>query len=185
MKYSTARACSCCDQEKTTDEFYTRTSNGKQYLESYCKTCSKIKSRERRNRNITPEKREHRNKRVRKWYSDFRKSPENRPRCVLRDSKQYDKRNGYHNDLDLPFIENELAKGCFYCEETEIQITLDRIDNNKGHSKDNVTPSCIRCNLIRRNMPYDAWVVVAEAIKIARMNGLFGMWTGRIHENGG
>src|ERR1700733_11330148 len=34
---------------------------------------------------------------------------------------------------------------------------LDRIDNSKGHSLDNVIPSCATCNFARRNMPIEAF----------------------------
>jgi hypothetical protein len=49
---------------------------------------------------------------------------------------------------------------CFYCRERMLllfnikkdmkQWTLDRLDNNIGHSKDNVVISCLKCNLDRR-----------------------------------
>jgi hypothetical protein len=58
-------------------------------------------------------------------------------------------------------------------------MTLDRIDNDKGHTEDNVVPACIRCNYTRRSMPYEAWLVVAKGMREARERGLFGEWTGR------
>jgi len=59
-------------------------------------------------------------------------------------------------------------------------MTLDRIDNDKGHTQDNVVPACIRCNYARRSMPYEAWLVVAKGMREAREQGLFGDWTGRV-----
>ena len=54
---------------------------------------------------------------------------------------------------------------CFYCK-TKItllyklvreptQWTLDRIDNSKGHSKDNTVVACLKCNLQRRIIDID------------------------------
>jgi len=60
-------------------------------------------------------------------------------------------------------------------------MTLDRIDDAKGHTADNVVPACIRCNYARRDMPYKAWLVVAKAMRKARALGLFGNWTGAVH----
>lgn len=59
-------------------------------------------------------------------------------------------------------------------------MTLDRIDNDKGHTQDNVVPACIRCNYVRKNMPYEAWIVVAEGMRKAREAGLFEGWSGRV-----
>jgi len=61
-------------------------------------------------------------------------------------------------------------------------MTLDRINNEKGHTADNVIPACYRCNLIRRDMPYDAWMHVAPSIRSAREAGLFRDWIGGIRK---
>lgn len=47
-------------------------------------------------------------------------------------------------------IENILTKPCHYCGDTN-RIGCDRIDNSKGHTKDNVVPCCIECNTARNN----------------------------------
>ena len=42
---------------------------------------------------------------------------------------------------------------CHYCKQptTSTGVALDRIDNDKGYSIDNVLPCCTRCNLTRGN----------------------------------
>lgn len=55
-------------------------------------------------------------------------------------------------------------------------MTLDRIDNDKAHTKENVVPACIRCNMIRGSMPYEAWINIAPSIKNTYELGLFGNW---------
>jgi hypothetical protein len=62
-------------------------------------------------------------------------------------------------------------------------MTLDRIDNTIGHVKTNVKPACIRCNLLRRNMPYAAWLMLVPAVKKARKFGLFDGWLFQISGN--
>lgn len=58
------------------------------------------------------------------------------------------------------------AKGrCLYCSKTVLmrlyvprsrgQWTLDRIDNTRGHSSDNVVIACLGCNLRRRCRDYN------------------------------
>lgn len=39
---------------------------------------------------------------------------------------------------------------CAYCDSVD-QLTLDRIDNTKGHTKDNTIVACNSCNSIRMN----------------------------------
>lgn len=47
-------------------------------------------------------------------------------------------------------IENILTKPCFYCGDTN-RIGCDRIDNKKGHTKENVVPCCVECNTARND----------------------------------
>ena len=56
---------------------------------------------------------------------------------------------------------------CFYCQQNVFilyelirenkQWTLDRIDNDKGHNKDNVVISCLECNLQRKKTAKDSF----------------------------
>jgi hypothetical protein len=64
---------------------------------------------------------------------------------------------------------------CFYCKKTvhilyenvrePLQWTLERIDNDFGHNKNNVEIACLSCNLRRRTMKYERYVLTQE-IKI-------------------
>lgn len=102
-------------------------------------------------------------------------------KTVLMDSRKADRKNGRENDLDLGFVRGFVEGACTYCGETELRMTLDRIDNTLGHLKSNVVGACERCNYARRDMPYAAWLVVAKAMREARDAGLFGVWSGGIH----
>ncbi len=87
---------------------------------------------------------------------------------------QQDKKNGiYHNDfiinmddLILKMVESKMK--CFYCIRecmflyreiyTNNQWTLDRIDNNLGHTNKNTVICCLKCNLSRGNINHDRFV---------------------------
>ena len=98
---------------------------------------------------------------------------------ILRDSKGSDKKYNRENDLTKEFIEETVKDGCSYCGEKLLRMTLDRIDNTLGHLMSNVVPACIRCNYTRGSMPYQAWLCLADGMKRAKENDLFGDWTGR------
>lgn len=81
----------------------------------------------------------------------------------------YRLRDWKHNmefDLDKDwFIKNILNKPCIYCGSTN-KIGADRIDNSKGHIKDNVVPCCYVCNVTRgNNFTFDEMCILGQAIK--------------------
>src|SRR5665647_1084633 len=130
------------------------------------------------------------NERARDWYRRNRevvglqrkhRRREAVAQMILLDARRSDRRRKRTNDLDLEFVSQMIRKPCGYCGETAIRKTLDRIDNSLGHVRSNVVVACERCNLVRRNMPFDAWVVVARSMRRARTLELFGDWTGAIH----
>lgn len=98
---------------------------------------------------------------------------------VLADCRKFDKRSGWVSDLTTRFVEELLSKPCSYCGEEEGRMSLDRIDNSIGHLQSNVVTSCLRCNYVRRDMPSEAWALVARGMREARERGLFGSWSGR------
>ncbi|MBA4311363.1 MAG: hypothetical protein C0417_01915 [Chlorobiaceae bacterium] len=62
-----------------------------------------------------------------------------------------DKRKRYEYDLNIEWlIKNILYQRCIYCH-SDIHVGCDRVDNNKGHTKDNVVPCCFICNTVRGN----------------------------------
>jgi len=98
---------------------------------------------------------------------------------IVLDSKKSDRKRGRENTLELEHVEDLIAQGCSYCGERNMRMTLDRIDNNLGHVHDNVIAACIRCNYLRRDIPYSAWLILVPAIREVVRRGLFGTWTGR------
>lgn len=76
-----------------------------------------------------------------------------------------DKRRGFHNDITIDFLRSEMSKPCVYCGDTE-QIGLDRVDNKKGHTKENVVPCCYDCNCARMdNFTFDEMKLIGEVVR--------------------
>lgn len=79
--------------------------------------------------------------------------------------KLSDTKKGYDYNIDLEFAENLIKDGCIYCGDTS-RIGLDRIDNKKGHIKDNVVPACYICNTTRMDhFSHEEMLVIGETIK--------------------
>jgi len=105
-----------------------------------------------------------------------RNDPTQRPKWIVYDSRSSDRKFKRENDLDASFVTECIKNGCSYCDSQEGMLVLDRKDNSIGHVKDNVNASCYRCNFLRGDMPYEAWLMLVPAIKEVRKAGLFGNW---------
>lgn len=97
--------------------------------------------------------------------------------------KQQDKKNNiFHDDYFIHFddmIKKMVSSKmlCYYCacdclflyEDSyqDTQWTLDRIDNNKGHTDSNTVICCLKCNLSRGNIHHDRFVE-SKKIRIVR-----------------
>ena len=67
---------------------------------------------------------------------------------------------------------NKCELTCYYCKQEMVvlydisremkQWTVDRIDNNKGHDKDNFHLACLECNLKRRKQPDDKFLFTKQ-----------------------
>lgn len=68
---------------------------------------------------------------------------------------------------------------CLYCNgESKIfykfvrdtnQWSLDRIDNNYGHNKDNVEISCLKCNLRRKTITTEKYILTKQIVNIKKI----------------
>jgi len=173
--------CKQCGTPKPENEFYTNRTAGKEYRKKVCSTCDNKKRGKRRVRSYA-----HRcldplfKQKASAWQKKYRSDPKNVAALIYKDSRKGDKKLGRDNDLDRAWIKETIADGCSYCGETELRMTLDRMDNTKGHTKDNVRAACIRCNFIRRAMPFSAWLCIVNGMREAREQGAFGDWVGSI-----
>ena len=168
------KLCNTCQTMKPVAEMVKMKKNGKTYIRGRCKACDSKRASAyhqqddgRWNESIKQQRKAHRAAGT---------QPE---KFIFWDSRGSDRKRGVENDLTQEFIREALKNGCSYCGETEIRMTLDRVDNDLGHTQANVVAACIRCNYTRKNMPHAAWLVVAESMRAAREAGLFNGWTGR------
>jgi len=141
---------------------------GKIHYRSRCLDCERKRKREWA-----------KNNKIQILAQQRRKRAEDPAWAAWRDSKYRDAKLDLTHNLSREAVAEIVAKPCCYCGEIKLRMTMDRIDNTLGHIQGNVVPACIRCNYTRKNMPYEAWIVVAQAMKYARAKGLFGKWTGR------
>lgn len=54
-----------------------------------------------------------------------------------------------------------IKQPCFYCGESELVHTIDRIDSKQGYVEGNVVPACLMCNVAKNKYSQDvflAWV---------------------------
>ena len=90
----------------------------------------------------------------------------------LADYRYMDKRDG-HKVCDYTYDELLYilsTNTCMYCGSVE-RLTLDRIDNNGGHTKDNTVVACNWCNMMRGNK-YSAEEMEAVGPLIERISEL-------------
>lgn len=169
-----SKICRTCNQPKLLNQFERQEKNGKVYWRSQCNECKNKRDYQRTKAH--PEK--YLRKRIRN--AEQRRDANKRARFILSDSRLYDRQHHLDNDLDKEFVEQLITGGCAYCGTTKLRIGLDRIDNTLGHLRSNVNAACTRCNFIRRDMPYPAWMTLVPSIRQAVENGLFGDWEGGI-----
>ena len=75
---------------------------------------------------------------------------------------------GFDNicDIDIDWmINNIITQHCVYCGDDK-RVGCDRIDNNKGHTKDNVVPCCYDCNCARNNnFSFEEMKIIGKTIR--------------------
>lgn len=83
-------------------------------------------------------------------HNDYRNTPIGRANNLMSSYRYTDKRDGYPETVDFDaewLLEAILLKPCAHCGKTGWDIIgCNRLDNTKGHTKDNVEPCCKECN---------------------------------------
>ena len=173
------KICTKCKTQKSLDNFPKRTSAGKEYFHSFCSICKNLDSKRYRSARPTG----FYNGDYEKYERKYRLDPSKRGKYILIDCQKSDRKKGLECDLDRIFVDECIKIPCAYCGDNDCKKTLDRIDNTLGHLKYNVVTCCIRCNLTRGDMPYDAWLCLIDGMKKARTLGFFGDWEGKFKRN--
>lgn len=84
--------------------------------------------------------------------------------------------------IDFSFVIHQLLESnldCFYCKKKvqiiyenvrePLQWSLERIDNEMGHNKDNVKIACLSCNLRRRTMYHERFIFTKQMCNIKKI----------------
>jgi len=87
--------------------------------------------------------------------------------------------------INLPFVLQKIIDSnfiCYYCHDTvqilyenvrePMQWTLDRIDNSFGHNIDNVEIACLNCNLRRKTIHYQRYLLTKQLSKVRKIDSL-------------
>jgi hypothetical protein len=93
-----------------------------------------------------------------------------------------DRKRGYIG-FDLTpdwFIEHILCQTCCYCG-TKSFLGADRLDNTRGHSKDNIVPACYPCNAMRGDrFTHEEMILLGSFIKEKLPHKIIGEQNGTI-----
>lgn len=68
-------------------------------------------------------------------------------------------------NLTLEEFESITKENCHYCGDSEVGV--DRINNREGYVENNVVPCCTTCNMMKKDLEYDAFL--AHVSKVQRL----------------
>lgn len=186
------KICTKCGNQKNESNF-SRIKRGKEDLRNWCRECCKTYRKERirkfnENGYLKIDKKVCGKCKTEKSVTEFgswKNSPDsfrnwckrcckkerddNRERELLLSYKTRDKRKGWICDLDVKWIKENISNhSCVFCGSTE-NIGCDRIDNLKGHTKENCQPCCSDCNRTRGDeFSVEEMKIIGQSIKTIR-----------------
>ena len=158
----TQKKCSKCNLLKNLDDFYT-TQRGNR-----CKECLLNVTRNyKRKKRLDPEHRikegiKQKERRVRLWQNTLLHDSKHRKLehtlTVSDINDMFEKQNGLCYWFNLPLLPSNKSKH-------PQQPSLDRLDRNKGYTKDNVVLCCYSANIGRNENDLDTWVQFINLLK--------------------
>jgi len=101
------------------------------------------------------------------WQSKYRKSPNQRYGHYRTGALS----RGRSFDISFEDFMTFWGKPCFYCHQKIETIGLDRIDNSRGYSKDNLSPCCRTCNSMKYSMSRETFL--RHCVIITAIHGQF------------
>ena len=158
----THKECSKCNKIKSFDDFY-KTQRG-----SRCKECLlEVTRNYKRKKRLDPEQRKkegilQKERRVRLWQNTLIHDSKHRKlenTLTIDDvNKMFDDQNGLCYWFGIPLIPSDKKKH-------PQQPSLDRIDGDKGYTKENVVLSCYSANIGRNENDLDTWLGFIKLLK--------------------
>ena len=158
------RTCSKCREYKPLNEENFHKSSSQSFGFAFlCKECENKRCVEKTN-NETVEQKEYKRKRL----NNYRKTNIGKAVSTLSGYLTFDKERGFYNNLDRDYILLMKEKTCIYCDFSS--TGLDRLDNTKGHTKENCVPCCKECNIARMdNFTYEEMLIIGIAIREVKL----------------
>lgn len=166
------KVCTKCGRELPLSEFgkHRITKDGLSY---WCKECSKQDNLQRSQRDkekrkkYRQEHKEEKLKYVKKYYKTLNGYCSHIKSAYIQEDKKHGRIVETLPDdyITLEYFMDAIKQPCFYCKEHKSfnEMGLDRIDNSKPHTIDNVVPCCTECNKKRGKKTYEEFL---EIIKI-------------------
>lgn len=168
------KRCSRCKKEKDENEFY----KDKHRPDGLCCSCKECQQEYRNNNKEKKRKHylDHREEKLEKQKIYQKEHKEERkeyhkdygpkhhiknkhtPKYRYRRYKADAKRRGREFDLTLEQFESLVVQPCFYCNDSESLIGIDRINNEIGYKIENCTPCCRICNVAKNIISYEEWI---------------------------
>lgn len=93
----------------------------------------------------------------------------------FRSHKDYDRKQGFKNDITLEWYIQIIQEECFYCEHKPAG-GIDRKNSNVGHEKLNCVPCCSKCNIILGSIPFEAKLELKSGLTIIKQKQLLVNW---------
>lgn len=149
MEVCETQKCSKCGEDKpATEEHFYRNKKAKPHHKQFlavCRVCHKAKMK----------------------VSNREQYAKRRGYYLAREYQKIDRRSGYENNITEEwFNENIEGQPCTYCGDADEAMGCDRIDNNLGHTMENVVPCCHTCNKTRNNLfTHDEMIILGETIR--------------------
>lgn len=150
----------------------------KQASEIFGTPIASIKNRYYKHPEYTPEeiifgrKTKRKDKAVKDWKEDPN-AIRSKASKMISAYKCKDNKLGFEHPCDITIdwmINNIIMKPCIYCGDTN-RVGCDRIDNDKGHTMDNVVPCCYDCNCARNNnFSYEEMLIIGKTIQKVKQN---------------
>jgi len=162
------KLCKKCNTSKDISEFY-KNKNKKDGYHYMCKSCSKIELQIYRSKNKDKAKKYRElNKNKFKEYYKLKSKQNwvlNREKVLISNYTKKDNNRNLVCDLTIEWMKENISnKSCIYCGDTE-NLGCDRIDNTKGHTKDNVVPCCASCNKTRGDrFSFEEMILIGKTI---------------------
>ncbi len=167
------KKCPACGLVKTADEFY-KSKQSKTGLRSYCIVCQNRKNSEKeskyketRAKYRTTEKykkikRDYYRKNKKKIYTQNRKWALSK-RGKWASYKACAQNRCIEWNINREEFESFWQKDCFYCGSPIDNIGIDRVDNDRGYSIDNIVPCCTMCNKMKMDISQKKFI---ERVKL-------------------